>query len=282
MSSKKTQRVLVLGHKGMLGSMVLHHFAPQFDVVTIENRFDADDPRTFLTAARSCRADVVINAIGGIKQRIKDVHALLATNAYLPALLRSHLPVETLLIHPSTDCVFDGKTGFYASNHTYTAKDPYGLSKALGESILSSGNTLIIRCSIIGPEVPPRSSGLLGWFLSQPENAILQGFADHHWNGITTLEWARIAARLIARPSPSSQGLLVQPGTSHRHTKYDLLKLFSTHFRPDIRVERVLTGDPVDRTLQPTLVAPPLDDQLCELKREMQAIAQAIARRGAS
>ena len=59
-------------------------------------------------------------------------------------------------------------------------------------------NTLkkyLLRGSIVGPERGEGKS-LLNWFLSQNSNKV-NGFIDHMWNGITTLNFAKIVDGMI-------------------------------------------------------------------------------------
>src|SRR5262249_25665737 len=156
------------------------------------------------------------------KQRSVDPRPLLELNAAFPVLLRLALPSDVVIVHPSTDCVFSGRNGPYDVDAPPDATDPYGLSKALAESIAKYPNTVVIRTSIIGVEPEGRAFGLLGWFLSQPDGATVTGFTDHRWNGITTLEWCRVSDDLLALRA-MSRPPLVQPGTERFWTKAEML-----------------------------------------------------------
>jgi dTDP-4-dehydrorhamnose reductase len=250
-------RLLVLGHRGMLGHVAARRFAELgHDVHTIDARFDPLVPGPFLDACRASDAAAVVNAIGLIKQRSADPLALMDYNAVLPALLRAALAPEVLLVQPSTDCVFDGSRGWRARDERPDATDAYGYSKAVGEGVARCPNTTVVRASIVGPERPGvEARGLLGWFLGRPRGSTVPGFTDHLWNGLTTLEWCEVVAELLAdlaagRAVPG----LVQPGVERRWSKAEMLDLFRDELRPDLRIERTASGNPTDRTLAPDRV----------------------------
>jgi dTDP-4-dehydrorhamnose reductase len=271
----RRKKILVLGHRGMLGGMVASYFQPRHDVLTVAVRFDPGNAEPFLAEVRAAGADVVINGIGAIKQRTVDASTLLAVNAYMPRLLRRSLPATTLLVHPSTDCVFDGTCGPYAAGAPAEAGDAYGISKSLSETVKDFPSTLVIRCSVVGPDPKGRATGLLGWFLAQPRGAQVHGYVDHKWNGLTTLHWCQVVERILAGGTPVPAGAILQPGTEQVHSKYEMLLLFGSIFRPDIKVLATKAGGPSDRSLIPNLVVPPLPEQLRELAAFMTANSKA-------
>lgn len=109
-----------------------------------------------------------------------------------------------------------------------------------------------IRCSIIGPE-KGTSKSLLEWFLHQEEKAKLKGFEHHKWNGVTTLQFAKLCEKLIVENKfPGLREI------SHLHhfvpntlvSKYELLKIFKEVFNKNYEIEKVTDiGEPVDRSL---------------------------------
>src|SRR5690606_27782525 len=97
------------------------------------------------------------------------------------------------LIHISTDCVFSGKKGDYIETDQKDGSSVYAQSKSLGE--ITGDNILTIRTSIIGPELKNNGIGLFHWFMSQQGQ--IQGYSNVFWNGVTTLELAKVIHRLI-------------------------------------------------------------------------------------
>jgi dTDP-4-dehydrorhamnose reductase len=253
----------------MLGHVVARLLAERgIDVVTSDARYSGAPDDALVEAARESRAEIVVNCLGRIKQKSADPHELMASNALFPLHLVQRLRPDQYLLHASTDCVFAGARGGYRIDDERDAADDYGRSKIFGEGVANWPNASVIRVSIVGPALPEsdaRAGGLLAWFLAQPTHAPVPGFTNHHWNGITTLDWARIALDLMARRA-AGEALprIVQPG-SERVDKRRLLELFRDAFGTAHRIEPVEASEPVDRTLEPTLRRAPLGEQLREL-----------------
>ncbi|MBK3517677.1 sugar nucleotide-binding protein [Carboxylicivirga marina] len=261
--------IIILGHKGMLGQMAVKFFSGKgYNVITISQRFEPESRLEFFNEIKNYPDAIIINAIGKIKQKTEDTSPLLWSNAILPLeLSRSLLPTQTLL-HASTDCLFSGDTDHpYKVNAHQDAIDDYGWSKQLGEhTLLNRPNTLIARVSIIGTDNAETPKGLLGWFLSQPNNASLKGFTNHLWNGITTLEWCKQIELIIDQLHVNTPCQLIQFGTEDFYSKYDLLKLFQEVFNTNFSIEPFETPQKVDRRLKPQIIVQNLNYQLCELK----------------
>lgn len=256
-------RVFVLGHRGMLGHVVAGLLEQKgFEVVTSTRRYAAEPGAALVEEVRASGAAWVVNAAGLIKQKSVDEHALFEVNTLLPLQLRASLAPGQRLIHASTDCVFSGSRGCYEVDAPTDAEDVYGLSKLLGESIIPDPRCTVIRTSIIGPE-RAGGHGLMGWFLSQ--TGTVSGYEDHWWNGITTLEWAKICLRVMDGELEGA-GKLLQPGAAAAVSKAEMLELIAEAWGHPVEVRRVRTGAPVDRTLVPTVPAADLRTQLLEMR----------------
>jgi dTDP-4-dehydrorhamnose reductase len=262
-----SEQLIILGSKGMLGQMVKQYFAGQgFDIVCFDQRFMPESRTEYAAFLKSLQSGYVINCIGRIKQKTNDAADLLLVNTVLPAELRNSLHEDVVLIHPGTDCVFNGKLGApYPAGHPSDAEDDYGWSKRLGEVVLEGRpNTLVPRVSIIGPDENPAGKGLLAWVRSNPKGSSVRGFTNHLWNGITTLEWCKQVHRFI-KEHPRFPFRLIQLGTAEHYSKYGLLLLFNAVFRLGLTIKPFETPDPVDRRLVPDLVCKSLPEQLKEL-----------------
>lgn len=265
--------MLVLGHKGMLGQMAVKYFSDKVEAVhTTDTRFTPESKWDFMAFIRKYPNAIVLNCIGLIKQKSADDNSLLWTNTILPLELANHcLPTQTL-VHPSTDCVFDGLAGqAYEKGDEATAKDAYGWSKRLSElALLSRLNTLIYRVSIIGPDSSEKPKGLLGWFLSQPKGSHLKGYTNHLWNGITTLEWCKQVEKFLIynpiRYLVSREAQLIQLGVEERLSKYDLLNLFQEIYQTDHTIDAFETEQAIDRRLVPEVACKSIKEQLQEMK----------------
>ncbi len=245
-------KVLVLGASGMLGHKLAQSWNGRFDVWgairgkfadyekygifnkerTIEN-IDALNFETIAGAVRSVKPDVVVNAIGIIKQlpSAKNTVLTLSVNSILPHKLAELGESERFrLITISTDCVFNGEKGNYSDDDPSDAEDLYGKSKYLGE--VSAKNCLTLRTSIIGRELETAHS-LVEWFLSNRGKKV-KGFKKAIYSGFPTIVLADILAGLIEN-FPALEG--VYQVSSEAINKFDLLELFKKYYDADIDIE---------------------------------------------
>jgi len=236
----------------MLGHKLVQCLSPHFDThSTIRGNFssierfgifskdriienvEASDPAALELVVSEVAPDVVINAIGVVKQvpSAKDVISTLELNSILPQRLAILSKKHGFrLIHFSTDCVFDGGRGMYTENDTPNALDLYGKSKQLGE--VSQENTLTIRSSIIGRELNS-SHGLIEWFLSNRGSSV-SGFTTAIYSGFPTIVIADIIRDLIVRHRDLSG---VHHIASEPINKYELLCLVDEFYDAGIEIE---------------------------------------------
>lgn len=204
-------RILILGGDGMLGHELRTELARAHEIVYSLRQSQEGSGHSTATGAmfgvdvRDGEAlerlistvvpDVVVNAVGIIKQRDDGADAIL--NLEVNALLPHRLSVlcaaaNARLIHISTDCVFAGTRGGYREEDVPDASDFYGRSKLLGE--VAGRGCLTLRSSIIGLELKRRIS-LVEWYLRQTGK--VSGFTKAIFSGLTTMEFARLIHRLI-------------------------------------------------------------------------------------
>ena len=146
---------------------------------------------------KNFKPDVIINCAGLTKHlsECQNSNKAVEVNSLIPKNLSSYCKINNCkLIHISTDCVFDGAKGNYSEDDLPNAKDIYGISKSLGESIYH--HNLVIRTSTIGHEINTKH-GLLEWFISQ--NSYCTGYRNAYFSGITTLELAYLINDFILK-----------------------------------------------------------------------------------
>jgi dTDP-4-dehydrorhamnose reductase len=240
------KKILVLGSSGMLGHMVFDVLSKTFDVYENNKFLRVDD--FFKNDVLLGRYDYVINCIGLIKQKMNDdLHSkteAVKINTLFPLKLSEKAEKENFkVIQIATDCVFSGNDGYYKENDNHDTNDIYGITKSMGE--YHSKNVYLLRCSIIGPERGNKS--LMGWFLNQPKNAVIEGFANHYWNGITTYHFAKICEGIIKNDIIIENPQHIIPNDIV--TKYQLLNYFKESFRNDINIEWVACEKQINRSL---------------------------------
>ncbi len=256
-------KVLVLGHKGMLGRAVTQYYSqlPNYEVATTSIRFGED---TFSDEIRKIAPDFIINCIGKIPQKKPLSEAEYSNlNRDLPLFLDT---LDIKVVHPTTDCEFRGDIPpgtAYTKNDRRDADDAYGTSKAQASQQLeeSGNNTKIIRTSIIGHE-ENTSLSLLDWFLSQQGST--RGYTNHFWNGITTLEWAKQCHDLIE--NWDTRPKLNQLGTTTHYSKFEIITIAKNIYQKDIEIIPFATDTTVNKCLLSDRTLPELEIQLKELK----------------
>lgn len=257
-------RVLVLGAKGMIGHTVFAAFNgdPEFEAWgTLRDAsgrrwfhekchgrliagVDVLDQDCLARTMRIARPDVIVNAVGVVKQldAARDPLTAIPINALFPhrlALLAGLAGARVIQI--STDCVFLGATGNYREIDRPDADDLYGRSKYLGE-IHNQEHVITLRTSTIGHETGSRH-GLLEWFLHQTE--VANGYTRAIFSGIPTIEFARVVKDIVCRRR-DLHGLFHVSGDAIN--KYDFLKLVADEYGRKIEI-RALDDPAIDRSL---------------------------------
>jgi dTDP-4-dehydrorhamnose reductase len=255
------RRVLILGGTGMLGHKLYQVLCQKFDtwatvralpdaaVGIIDSKrvitgVDAVDFASVRGAIDGVRPDVVVNAIGVIKQSsvVNDPVTTITVNSLLPHQLESACQrADARLVHISTDCVFSGRQGMYTENDPADAADLYGRSKLLGEVI--SPGCLTIRTSLIGLELTT-CHGLIGWLLNN-RGKVVKGYTRAIFSGFPTLIFAQILGECLIR-QPALTGLYHI--SSDPISKHALLCLVRDAYgvsveiepSPDVRIDRSL------------------------------------------
>lgn len=142
------------------------------------------------------------------------------------------------LVQVSTDCVFSGHLGPSGAIPTYNELSPtsptdwYGETKLAGE--VHADPHVTVRGSFIG-----FNSGLLAWFLAQPEEATVPGYTDHIWTGTYVADYADALVAIATDTTLTGLIHLVIPRT----TKAILLREIGDLLRPDIYVDTQTAPD---------------------------------------
>ncbi|MGL5630452.1 MAG: sugar nucleotide-binding protein [Mycoplasmoidaceae bacterium] len=243
MKSKEIKNIkfLILGGYGMAGSMIASYLIyKKYNVsVTVRekknifkdeiiwNNNEFDDLKKIII-----NFDVVINCIGILNRTLISELEIKNTNSDLPQFLNKITEeYDIKFIHLSTDCVFSGNSKLpYTEDSQKDGNSVYDLSKANGE--FNSRKNLVIRTSIIGPELKKNGIGLLNWFLNSDKKIV--GYNNWYWSGITTL----VLAQVIEYVCINNISGLIHVNNGERISKYELLHIFNKVFNSSKIIEK--------------------------------------------
>jgi len=231
--------VLVLGSTGMLGNAVCEILHKREDMLVtgsyrhlnIGNCVKSVNTRVYfdpLTARLDDRipdeTDYVINCIGTIKPFMnKNIADSIYINSLFPHKLANYCNEHNMkLIHITTDCVYSGLRGPYNESDVHDAQDDYGKSKSLGEP----KNCMVIRTSIIGPEIHKNAS-FVEW-VKTLHGREAKGFTNHLWNGITTKQYGRVCDAII-RENKYKTGTFHVNSPDHM-SKYEMIEAIAERY----------------------------------------------------
>jgi dTDP-4-dehydrorhamnose reductase len=166
-ASSEPLRILILGSTGQLGRELQRSFAATGSVdrsvdgsIVAAGRNDvdlahSDQIRAFV---RGVKPNLILNAAAytAVDRAESEPQLAYAINAECPRILAEEaLALNALLVHYSTDYVFDGsKSGSWIETDTPAPLNAYGTSKLAGEQALLAvgGRILIFRTSwVYGP-----------------------------------------------------------------------------------------------------------------------------------
>jgi dTDP-4-dehydrorhamnose reductase len=145
-------KILITGKDGQLGWELQRSLAGFGDIVaTGRQELNLCDPAGIRKTVRSVRPDVVLNtaAYNAVDRAESEPDMALKVNSVAPGLLADECrDLGALLIHFSTDYVFDGKrTTPYSEEDEAAPLSVYGRSKLAGEQAVraAKGRALIFR-----------------------------------------------------------------------------------------------------------------------------------------
>jgi len=246
--------IVILGSKGMLGSAVARYFVKNsVEFLTFDERFSLEDTYSYLESLNKLQPDFILNCVGSIPQKNKNITQYFTCNSALPAFLMCH--TNGFVIQPSTDCIFnanDRELSYLPSSVSpFSAHDQYGLSKAIGDLTLSnSADSIVVRTSIIGLTKNYSSGGLLDWLVKN-ENGSVDGFENHLWNGITTDAWINwVYKQVIISPIKKRKSGVVHLGSTDSVSKCEILSMLNDIMRLNIKINKTQHQDFSDRRLK--------------------------------
>ena len=146
--------ILVIGARGQLGFELARLLPPYGEVTPLDRaQLDLGEPDAIRETLRALRPALVVNAAAytAVDQAEREAERAEAINARAPAILAEEAKrLDALLIHYSTDYVFDGAAATpYPEDAPTNPLGVYGASKLRGEqAIVASGcRYLVLRTS---------------------------------------------------------------------------------------------------------------------------------------
>ena len=281
-----TKRILILGASGMLGHMLVRVLSPhhhvvgttssQYDekshlarILSVGNWVDHVDVRNLSTVEKTIRdtkADVVINCVGVIKQKMESSNIMdaILINSLIPHQLANICnQTQSRLIHFSTDCVFDGSPGIKKVNDVPNATDLYGTTKRLGE--VDYAPALTLRTGFVGRQLSG-FEGLFEWVRSQRGKTI-DGYQNAIYSGFTAMALSRIIRQIIEEHEQLSG--LHQVAGNHIN-KFELITKLNEYLDLDLTINRNIdfmcdrSMDGSEFTKLTDIAIPSWDDMLVE------------------
>ena len=254
---------IVVGAHGMLGHCAANVLKKSFNILET-SRYGRDGSEILL--ANSTDEDIyrqfqkirvgglVINTVGLLADKISksdDKESAILVNSLFPHRL-SRLASDAGLrfIHISTDAVYSPTSDVVTEDDLPCPSDFYAYSKLAGE--VNKGNSLVIRCSIIGPPRSEGGNGLWAWLASQPKGGSVKGFTNQIWKGVTTKQLANFFELLMSEKNfykLREESAIYNFAPNASMSKYDLLLSIAKHIRVDLKIEPTLADLDITREL---------------------------------
>lgn len=145
-------RILLTGKAGQVGGELVAALAPLGEVTACDrDALDLADPASIVATVRELRPDIIVNAAAytAVDRAEAEPALAMAVNGTAPGILAAEaLRLNALLVHYSTDYVFDGaKRAPYDENDAPNPLNVYGRTKLAGDRAVqaSGAKHLILR-----------------------------------------------------------------------------------------------------------------------------------------
>jgi dTDP-4-dehydrorhamnose reductase len=198
------KKILQIGTIGQLGWELLRTCAPLGEVVALDYPdVDLSDSNSLRELVRSVNPDIIINAAAytNVDKAESEPELARAINAIGPGVLAEEAKkIDAVLVHYSTDYVFDGTKGSpYVETDQPNPLNVYGLTKLEGEQAVEASGcvNLVLRTSWV---YSMRQGGFVTKVLQWARNQEVMRVVDDQISGPTSARLlAEISALLLAR-----------------------------------------------------------------------------------
>lgn len=258
------KRIAIIGATGMLGSSVYKTLKDKCDLVLTARSQAQFDKLEEVYGGTSMHKKIIFDAVRPAipsEHKVQDLTELIGVgdidlvincigvlNKFLPGktptpreyfMINTELPINLSkiygpkLIHPSTDCVFDGTASPYTESSPYAPSyGIYGYSKLFADEVVKE-RSLVLRCCLIGEELQDDAFQMFTWFKRQKTAG---GYTNWIITPITGVEFGNICWKIL------TENMSLAPGLLHLATKpvskYDILKKYKELKGLDIELIR--------------------------------------------
>ena len=152
------KKILITGSSGLLGQKITDKLSGLFNVLSLskvgsDNCLDITSKDAVHNTFNEFKPDIVINCAAFTNVDKSETEKSLARDVNVKGLTNiiSSLPVNSKIIHISTDYVFDGESGDYKEDDMKLPINYYGKTKLEADNLLmgSNCNYLIIRPNVL-------------------------------------------------------------------------------------------------------------------------------------
>jgi len=197
-------RILLTGASGQVGWELRKTLAPLGEVRSFDRYgLDLADVPTLVATVRSLQPKVIVNAAAytAVDKAEAEREQAFAVNATAPRVLAEEAKrIGALLVHYSTDYVFDGeKSAPYVEDDPTAPANAYGASKLAGEQAIANSGCrhLILRTSwVYGPRGRNFYLTMLRLAAERPELRVVD---DQLGAPTSSLAIARATAKLLPK-----------------------------------------------------------------------------------
>jgi dTDP-4-dehydrorhamnose reductase len=207
-------RVLVTGRRGLVGGAIVREFsAPSsgHDVIPLDRQaLDITDDDAVRRVVEERRPDLIVNCAvyNGVDRAEDEPERVLAINAFaVRSLVRAAAAAGAILVHYSSDFVFDGETTApYREADEPNPRSVYGASKLLGDWFaLEYPRAYVLRVeSVFGPPAadPSRRGSLATMVDRINDGTEVPVFVDRVVSPSYTADITHATRRLVEAGAP--------------------------------------------------------------------------------
>ena len=198
------KKILQIGKNGQLGWELLRTCAPLGEVVALDYPdVDLSDSKSLRELVRSIKPDIIINAAAytNVDRAESEPEKARAINTTGPGVLAEEAKrIHAVLVHYSTDYVFDGTKGSpYVETDQPNPLNVYGLTKLEGEQAIAASGcvNLVLRTSWV---YSMRLGGFVTKVLHWARTQEVMRVVDDQISGPTSARLlAEVSALLLAK-----------------------------------------------------------------------------------